>query len=261
MSTHLTADKATRLFLVLGGFFIANAIIAEVIGVKIFSLEDTLGWEKANFTLLGESGLGYDLSVGVLPWPVVFIMTDIINEYYGVRGVRFLSVLAACLIAIAFFIFYFSIHTAPAGWWQVSQTDNGVPNMQAAYTQILGQGMNIIVASLTAFIIGQLTDATVFRQIKRITGEKRIWMRATISTLFSQFIDTVVVSYIYLYFSLGFSFPRVTAIAMVGYTYKFTIAILCTPLIYLIHYLIERYLGHEKATEMKAAALGLPNLR
>lgn len=261
MIHQIIRDKSTRLFIILAGFFIANAVIAEIIGVKIFSLEGTLGVEQANFTLLGESGLAFDLSVGVLPWPIVFIMTDIINEYYGVRGVRFLSILTAVLIAFAFFVFYFAIAMAPAGWWQSSQTANGVPDMQAAYRQILGQGMNIIIASLTAFLVGQLTDATVFRQIKRLTGEKRIWMRATVSTLFSQLVDTVVVSYIYLYFSLGFSFPRVTAIAMVGYTYKFTIALLCTPLIYLIHYLIERYLGRERAAEMKQSALGMQNLR
>lgn len=80
-------------------------------------------------------------------------------------------------------------------------------------------------------------------------------MRATVSTLFSQLIDTICVSYIYLYFSLGFSFPRVTAIALTGYIYKFAVAILCTPIIYLIHHLIEEYLGKSKASEMKKAAL------
>ena len=255
MIHQIIKDRPIRLFLLLGGFFIANAIIAEVIGVKIFSLEPTLGFEKFNFTLFGQSGLSMDLSVGILPWPVVFIMTDIINEYYGVKGVRFLSFLTAGLICIAFVIFYIGIHTIPADWWVSSQSANGVPDMQAAYTQVLGQGMNIIVASLTAFLIGQLADATVFKRIKKITGENRIWMRATVSTLFSQFIDTIVVSYIYLYFSQGFPFARVTGIAIVGYSYKFIIAILATPLVYLVHAWIEKYLGKEKAAEMKKAAL------
>ncbi|TAG99728.1 MAG: VUT family protein, partial [Sphingobacteriales bacterium] len=255
MIHYIIKDRPTRLFIILGGFFIANALIAEVIGVKLFSLESTMGMAPANLTLLGESGLGFTLSVGVLPWPIVFIMTDLVNEYYGVKGVRFLSLLTACLIAFAFFVFYFAIHTAPDAFWESSQQKNGVPSMQAAFSQILGQGMNIIVASLTAFVIGQLTDATVFKSIKKITGEKNIWMRATFSTLVSQLIDTIVVSYMYLYFSLGFSFARVTAIATTGYLYKFTIAVLCTPLIYLVHALIEKYLGKEKATEMKKAAL------
>ena len=108
MIHNIIKDKGTRLFIILGGFFIANAIIAEVIGVKIFSLEDTMGWEKANFSLLDADNLSFSLSVGVIPWPVIFVMTDIINEYYGVKGVRFLSLLTAGLIAFAFFLFYFA---------------------------------------------------------------------------------------------------------------------------------------------------------
>ncbi len=248
-------DKPTRLFLILGAFFVANTLIAEIIGVKLFSLEKTLQMAPANMRLFGEDGLGFTLTVGVLIWPVVFIMTDLINEYFGVRGVRFLSILTAVIVCFAFLIFYFAIHVAPDDYWIGSQKENGVPNMQFAYTQVLGQGMNIIVASLTAFLVGQLADATVFKKIKKLTGEKGIWMRATLSTLISQLIDTIVVSYIYLYFSLGFSFPRVTAIAATGYLYKFSVAILCTPVIYLVHHLIEEYLGKSKAREMKRAAL------
>ena len=255
MIHNIIKDKGTRLFLILGGFFVANTLMAEVIGVKLFSLEKTLHLAPANMTMLGEGGLGFTLTVGVLIWPVVFIMTDLINEYYGVKGVRFLSILTSIIIMFAFLVFYGAIHLAPDYYWMGSQKENGVPDMQAAFSQVLGQGMNIIFASLTAFLLGQLADATVFKKIKKITGEKGIWMRATVSTLFSQLIDTICVSYIYLYFSLGFSFPRVTAIALTGYIYKFAVAILCTPIIYLIHHLIEEYLGKSKASEMKKAAL------
>ena len=255
MIHNIIRDKSTRLFLILGSFFIANAIIAEVIGVKLFSLEETLGFEKVNFTLLGESGLSFDLTVGVLTWPIVFIMTDIINEYYGVKGIRFLSFIAAALIAFSFLVFFFAIRTTPANWWIPSQEKHGVPDMQAAYQQILGQGMMIIVASLTAFMVGQVTDATIFKRIKKFTGEKNIWMRATLSTLVSQLIDTIVVLYLYLYISLGFSFAKVTAIGIVNYSYKFLIAVVMTPVIYLVHSLIERYLGKGLAQDMKNAAM------
>jgi len=255
MIHSIIKDKPTRLFLILSGFFIANVIIAEVVGVKLFSLEETLGMAPANLTLLGESGLGFTLSAGTLTWPIVFIMTDIINEYYGFRGVKFLSILTAAIIGFAFIVFYAAIHLAPDNYWIGSQKQNGVPDMQAGYAQILGQGMSIILASLTAFLVGQMADATVFKKIKIITGEKGIWMRATLSTLVSQLIDTFVVGYIYLYFSIGFSFPRVTAIGLTGYSYKFIVAIICTPLVYLAHNLIESYLGKSKAAEMKRAAL------
>ena len=255
MIHSIIKDKSTRLFLILSGFFIANVIIAEVVGVKLFSLEETLGMAPANLTLLGESGLGFTLSAGTLTWPIVFIMTDIINEYYGFRGVKFLSILTAAIIGFAFIVFYAAIHLAPDNYWIGSQTQIGVADMQAGYAQILGQGMSIIFASLTAFLVGQMADATVFKKIKIITGEKGIWMRATLSTLVSQLIDTFVVGYIYLYFSIGFSFPRVTAIGLTGYSYKFIVAIICTPLVYLAHNLIESYLGKSKAAEMKRAAL------
>ena len=117
MIHSIIKDKPTRLFLILGGFFIANTLIAEVVGVKLFSLEQTLGMAPANLTLFGESGLGFTLSAGTLTWPIVFIMTDIINEYYGFRGVRFLSILTAAIIGFAFLVFYSAIHLAPDSYW------------------------------------------------------------------------------------------------------------------------------------------------
>ncbi len=123
MIHNIIKDRPTRLFIILGGFFVANALIAEVIGVKIFSLEDTLNIDRADFSLLNTDHLSFSLSVGVLPWPVIFVMTDIINEYYGVKGVRFLSVLTAALIAFAFIVFYFAIHTSPdTSYWLTSNT-------------------------------------------------------------------------------------------------------------------------------------------
>lgn len=255
MIHNIIRDKPTRLFLVLGGFFIANAIIAEVTGVKIFSLEETFGLPKASIDILGEKGLSFSLSVGVLPWPVIFIMTDIINEYYGVKGVRFLSVLAVVLIAFAFIVFYFAIHATPDAGWRVRALQPGVTDRQVAYAQILGQGMNIIIGSITAFILGQLVDALIFRKIKKFTGEKWIWMRATMSTVVSQFIDSIVVTFVAFYLYDNFSLATVTAWAITAYIYKFVVAILMTPIIYLIHWLIERYLGKTLAGEMKLAAM------
>ncbi|MCC6656128.1 MAG: VUT family protein, partial [Flavobacteriales bacterium] len=95
MIHSILADKATRLYIFLGTFFVANALIAELIGVKLFQLETALGLSMADFTLLGQDHLSFVLSVGVLPWPIVFIMTDVVNDYYGVRGVRFLTLITA----------------------------------------------------------------------------------------------------------------------------------------------------------------------
>ena len=235
--------------MILSGIFISNALIAEFIGGKIFSLERTLGFSPVSFDLLGESGLSFQLTAGVLLWPVVFIMTDIINEYYGVRGVRFLSYLTVGLIVLAFGSVYGAIQLVPADWWVGVNAEKGVPDMQKAFAALFGQG------SITAFLIGQLLDVAVFHRIKRWTGEGKIWLRATGSTLVSQWVDSFVVIFIAFYIGQGWSFPKVLAIALVGYTYKFVVALLATPLIYGVHALIERYLGVALATEMKKAAL------
>ncbi|MFT3884277.1 MAG: queuosine precursor transporter [Flavobacteriales bacterium] len=258
MIHSILRDKPTRLFLVLGAFFVANALLAEMIGVKLFQLETFLGLEKADFTLLGQPHLSFVLSVGVLPWPIVFILTDVINDYYGVRGVRFLTMLTAGLIGFAFLVMYAAIHMPPdLGWWTTSSAGQGVPDMQAAFSSIFGQGMNIILGSLTAFIVGQLLDAITFRGLKRLTGDKRIWLRATGSTIVSQLIDSVVVTYIAFWVFKGMPFAQCTALVLTAYCYKFIVAVLSTPLVYLVHAGVERYLGKERAHAMRDAAMRL----
>jgi len=251
-------DKATRLYIILGSFFVASAIVAEMIGVKLFQLETALGIDKADFTLLGQHHLSFVLSVGVLPWPIIFIMTDVINDYFGVRGVRFLTLITAGLIAFTYVLMWFAIHMPPGlGWWMTSSAGQGVPDMQAAFKSIFGQGNNIIIGSLTAFIIGQLVDASIFRRLKRITGDRRIWLRATGSTLISQLIDSVVVTYVAFWLFKGMPFAQCTALVITAYSYKFVVALLSTPVIYLVHASVERYVGKERAHAMREAAMVL----
>ncbi|MBK9177709.1 MAG: queuosine precursor transporter [Flavobacteriales bacterium] len=227
-----------------------------MIGVKLFQLESVFGLEKADFTLLGQKNLSFVLSVGVLPWPIVFILTDVVNDYYGVRGVRFLTLLTAALIAFAFVVMYFAIGMPPADFWVSMNADQGIPDMQSAFAGVIGQGMNIILGSLSAFVIGQLVDAFSFRAIKRVTGDRRIWLRATGSTLISQLIDSVVVTYVAFWLMRDdFSFARCTAMVLTAYAYKFAVAVLSTPFIYLVHAGVERYLGRERAAAMRASAL------
>ncbi|MBN8689070.1 MAG: queuosine precursor transporter [Chitinophagales bacterium] len=255
--------KPTRLFIILAGVFIANALIAEIIGVKIFSLEKTLGLAPASIHLFGNE-LSVNLTAGVLLWPVIFIMTDIINEYYGMKGVRFLSYLTAGLIVFAFLVFYGAMQLTPADFFVTGKKGSGVPDMSKAYNSVLGQGGFIIIGSLTAFILGQLIDVFVFHKIKKATGEKSIWLRATGSTLVSQFIDSFVVLFIAFYIGTRVNqsaddfvwpFSLFIAVGVVNYIYKFIVALLLTPVIYLVHGWIEKYLGHEVAAEMKKAAM------
>jgi queuosine precursor transporter len=259
--SDIIKNRGVRLFIILGGFFIANALIAEFMGVKIFSLERSLGSEPVHWTILGGKW-NFDLSAGVLLWPVVFIMTDIINEYYGKRGVKFLSWLTAGLIAYAYFMFYGSIKLVSADWWAGSQTGRGVVDMNAAYNGVFGQGLGIIIGSLAAFLFAQLLDVLIFHEIKKRTGERWLWLRSTGSTLFSQLADTFIVTSIAFYFypmlvagnGKPWSLNQLFTVCTGGYLYKFTVAVLMTPVIYGVHHLIESYLGKGLAKEMKRLA-------
>jgi queuosine precursor transporter len=266
MIQNIIKDKPTKLFLMLGCFFVANALVAEFMGVKIFSLEKTLGFDPLKIKLGGDE-YSFNLTCGVLLWPVVFIMTDIINEYYGPRGVRFISWMTVALIGYGFLMLFGAIKTTPADWWITSKQTAGVEHMDRAYAGIFGQGLGIIVGSMTAFLVGQLLDVLVFHQIKKSTGEKYIWLRATGSTLVSQFIDSFVVLFLafYLYPMLvsgqGSPMPlkQLLALGIISYFYKFFMALLLTPVIYWVHGIIDRYLGHDLATQMKNAAMGKDN--
>lgn len=244
-----TNEKKTNLFILLGSFFITNALIAEFIGVKIFSLENSLGITPFNIRLFSDSNYRLDLTCGVILWPFVFIMTDIINEYYGKKGVKRLSYIAAGMITYSFLMVFIAMHAAPAEWWPAAYTHKGVPDMQKAYSAIFGQGMWIIIGSLAAFLIGQLVDVYVFHALRKISNDKYLWLRSTGSTLVSQLIDSYVVLFIAFYIGQDWSLERVTEIGTVNYLYKFSVAIVLTPLLYVLHYFIDRYLG--KATSEK----------
>ena len=249
------SDKSARLFVFLGSFFVANAILAEFIGVKIFSLEETLGFSPVNINLFAIENLSFNLTAGVLLWPVVFIMTDIINEYYGRKGVRILSFTAAGLILYAFIMVYFAMGLTPSGFWIIRDIPGGQINMHSAFNAVFGQGLWIIIGSLTAFLIGQLVDVTVFHFLKAKTGSPKIWLRATGSTLVSQFIDSFVVLLIAFYIGAGWDLKLVLSIGIVNYMYKFAIAVLLTPILYLIHYFIDIYLGKELAEKLMTEAV------
>ena len=247
-------SKSTRLFVVLAGFFLTNALMGEFVGVKIFSLEGTLGVAPFHWSLLGVSGT-LNFTAGVLLWPFVFIMTDTINEYYGMRGVRFISWTAVIFITYAFVTAYVAIGLTPADFWIAANSSLGVPDIQRAYALTFGQGLWTIGGSIVAFLIGQLIDVTVFHRIRRITGEKHVWLRATASTAVSQVLDSFIV--LYIAFVLGpqkWPIPQFLAVGTVNYVYKMLAAIALIPLLYLARRVIERYLGADLAHRLRAEA-------
>jgi len=246
--------RAQKLFVGLAAFFVVNAVLAEFIGVKIFALEDTLGVNPFEWNLFGQSG-SLNFTAGTLLWPIVFIMTDTVNEYYGQRGVRFISWLAVGLILYGFVFAFAAIHLAPAGWWIGAAQSQGVPDQQEAFAAIFGQGLWTIGGSVIAFLLGQLIDVSVFHKIRRSTGPRLVWLRATGSTAISQLVDSFVV--LYIAFVIGpqhWSLSLFFAVGTLNYAYKMLAALALIPLLYLARGLIHQYLGHAQAERMMQAA-------
>lgn len=241
----MTFDQFSRkqkLFIFLFGLFLTNAIVAEIIGVKIVSIEKSFGFQPLG--LLTWWGEKWDLNqtAGALNWPLVFITSDIINDYFGKKGVKFISYTTAIFIAFAFFIIYLATILVPADFWLAVNKDL---NINTAFSLIFRQGLGIIIGSLSAFLVSQIIDASVFEKIKGRTGNKNIWLRATGSTLISQLIDSFLVIGIAFYLFGNWTIGQWINVSLNNYLYKFVVAILFTPLLYLAHYIIEQYLRKE----------------
>ena len=239
-------DKKSHLYLLLSVFIVGNAFLAELTGAKIFSVGDLLA------PLFGTGStpqwlLSMNMSIGVLIWPLVFITSDIMNEYFGRNGVRKISFITAILIAYALVFLLLANAMPPAAFWLENNqtTPDGTPfNMNFAYQKVLGQGVNIIIGSITAFLVSQMTDAYTFQFIKKITQNRYLWLRATGSTVISQMIDSFLIVYVAFYLLGNWSLTEVLQVATLQYFYKVGVAIILTPVIYGMHWVIDRYLGN-----------------
>ena len=246
MNVTSLQTKKNNVYLILAAVFITNALLAEIIGVKIFSLEKVFTITPSSAELLGVP-INFNLTVGVLLWPIVFLTTDVLNEYFGPKGVKKISYITAGLIAYSFFVFVIAKELPPADFWvdvnfkSLDSNDNPF-DANYAFSNLFGQGTWIIIASLTAFLIGQLSDAYIFDSIKKVTGNKMIWLRATGSTLVSQLIDSFVVILI-IGISQNWPAKYIIAVSLINYIYKFVVAVVLTPVIYFVHKRIDTYLA------------------
>jgi hypothetical protein len=244
--------KRINIFIILTAFFVGNAIIAEFTGAKIFNLGAILGIGQIHLPFLSIP-FDFNVSVGLIIWPLVFIISDLMNEYFGRGGVRKLSYLTAIIIAYGFVVLYFGTQAPPAQFWlenNIKDASGNTFDINYAYTAIFRQSMGIIVGSISAFLVSQLVDVYAFHYLRRLTGHKKLWLRATGSTVISQFIDSFVILFIAFYFLGNWTFDQVISVGIVQYTYKILMAVGLTPLIYIFHYFIDRYLGKDESSKL-----------
>lgn len=209
-------SKKDTVYIILAGIFITNAIVAELIGGKLIHVGSAV------------------MSIGILPWPIVFVTTDLINEYFGEKGVRKLSLITASLIAYTFVVLFLAMQIPAV------KGEGLVSDFQ--FNGVFGQSMLIIVGSITAFLVSQLIDVSLFHFFKKKTGDKMIWLRSTGSTVVSQLFDSFIVAGIAFWLPGKMTTEVFITSAFTGYSVKLIIAVLMTPLIYLGHSLIEKYI-------------------
>ena len=232
-------DKRHKLLLVLAGTFTTCLVVGDIIGGKLIEWS----WFDVPFMT----------TVGMIPFPVTFLLTDVLNEFYGKRAARFVTVVAFAMAVLAFTIIYvsaaapFAAMTRAPGWGGVTE---------ASFNNVFLGSMRMIVASLSAYLVSQFVDIGVFQLLKRSTGGKMLWLRASGSTAISQLIDTITINFVA--WSGEMPVAKIIGIIYTAYGLKLLIAIGLTPAIYAMHALVERGLGIPPHPVVEATEDGIP---
>lgn len=239
--------RGQSLFVVLNAAFVTFLLMAELTGAKLFQI-DTSSWPI--LPALGKDAL--TLTMGVIPFPFTFLITDLLNEYYGRRLVRFTTMLGTVCIGLAFAVIYVGREIPAAPFSNVGD---------AEFNTVFLNSEVIIIASVIAYMIGQLIDIQVFHKLRVWTRDRHIWLRATGSTVISQIVDSYIVIFLAFHYLAGEasrkSLELCFEIATTNLIYKLGIAIGMTPIIYFGHWALDRYLGRE-GLELRERALGGP---
>jgi uncharacterized integral membrane protein (TIGR00697 family) len=216
-------NRKARLYVWLTAVFVSALVIGDLIGGKFFRLG------------------GIDLSVGMIPFPLTFILTDIVNEFYGADGARRVT-----FVGLGMALFVFTIINVAL----VLPISPESPMDQELFARAFGWSSRLYVASLTAYVVGQLLDISVFRLFVKYSGGRFLWLRATGSTAVSQAIDTIVVNFVLLSGTKSLAF--ILTVAKNGYLVKLAIAVALTPLIYLGRGVFTKYLESEGGDPLDA---------
>ena len=228
-------DRPQKLFVICAAVFLTALVVAEATASKFFTAFEL----PFALSIFGMEFTRVTMTAGVIAFPITFIITDVLNEYYGKRGIRFVTFVGMAMICFEFLLLYVALEVP---------VDPSSPVPQEAFDQVFGNSLRIIVGSLTAYLIGQLVDITLFHWLRQLTEGRMLWLRATGSTFGSQFIDTFIV--LTVAFAGQLAFQEIIAITLFNYAYKFIIAVVITPIIYMVHWAMDAYLGHETAEEL-----------
>ena len=228
-------SRPQKLIVVCTAIFVTALVVAEATASKLFTVIEL----PFSISIFGEQFNSVVMTAGVIAFPITFIITDLLNEYYGKPGIRFVTYIGMAMIIFEFGLLQVAMNvpTSPIS-----------PVSSEAFNTVFGASGRIIIGSLIAYVIGQLADISLFHWLRGLTKGKHLWLRATGSTFGSQFLDTFIVLFVAFYGPM--TIQTIIAVALFNYAYKFIVAIVITPIIYGAHHLIDRYLGDDVAQEM-----------
>jgi queuosine precursor transporter len=213
-------STSAKLLIVLTAVFVSSLILGDVIGGKTIA------------TPLGP------ISVGILPFPITFLLTDVVNDFYGRKGARFITLTGFAMAVFAWLVLQIGTYL---------RIDDTTYFTQAEFQKIFGGSAQLFVASSLAYLIGQFLDIYVFQFWKRLTQSKYLWVRATGSTLLSQIVDTVVINVIFWRWATTRDYSWIFQKCGREYLIKVVVALALTPAVYALHALVTGWLGLKPA--------------
>lgn len=219
--------QADNLYLILAGIFIASLVSCNLIFQKFFT------WSPFGLYT-------FEISVGILPYPITFLVTDLISEIYGAKRAN--RVVAAGLFASIFVLGVVTLaDNATATDWS--------PVSNAEFSKIFGLTKISVGASMAAYLLAQFIDIRLFHFWKRLTKGKHLWIRNNFSTMTSQLVDTSVVLAL-LCAAGAIEWKLFTALLLSGFLFKALVAAFDTPFLYLFTWAIRKHFGLKGAEEM-----------
>ena len=212
---------ALRPYLLLGSLFVASLVSCNLIFRKFFEIE--LGW--------GDLTLAQ--SVGLLPYPLTFVITDVLSEVYGRK--RSNLVVTSGLLASLFTLLIVTLaQWAPAAEWS--------PVSDSEFDHVMGSTVLAVAASMIAYLLAQYLDVRIFHFWKHLTHGKHLWLRNNLSTIPSQVVDTLAVLLV-LCWAGQIPWDRFVPLFWNGFFFKTAFALLDTPVVYAATWALRRQLG------------------
>jgi len=226
--------QAFYFFLILAGLFITSLVVSNLIFQKFFY------WSPFGEVNLFSSPL-FELSVGILPYPLTFLITDLISEIYGKKMANKVVVVGIIASVFSLLIVYTASSVSATDWSPVSDE---------LFSKVFGNTIVAVFSSMMAYLLAQFVDIQIYHFWKRLTKGRHLWLRNNFSTFSSQLIDTTSVVLLLCFFG-EIEWDRFMGLVLSGFLFKALIALLDTPILYLLVYGCRRYFRLEVNEEIE----------